>query len=125
VSTVSRGRDGESHAARYLSQEGFRILQKNVKSTAGEVDIVAVRGRMIVFVEVKSWKQFREYDLERAFSRRKRQRIVRTSRAFLAAHRQYSDYSVRFDVLLVSPGGQTDGPPPRHIEGAFGDVWCE
>lgn len=121
MSTVSKGRSGESKAASYLSQEGFRILEKNFKSIAGEVDIVAVRGRMIVFVEVKSWRQFRDHDLERALSRRKRQRIVRTSRAFLALHRQFADYTVRFDVLLVT----TDGLPPRHIEGAFGDVWCE
>ncbi|NBC28817.1 MAG: YraN family protein [Spirochaetes bacterium] len=121
MSTVSKGRSGESKAAGYLSQEGFRILEKNFKSTTGEVDIVAVRGGTIVFVEVKSWRQFRGHDLERALSRRKRQRIVRTSRAFLAQHRAFSDYSVRFDVLLVSP----DGSPPQHIQGAFGDVWCE
>ncbi|MFP4484262.1 MAG: YraN family protein [Spirochaetaceae bacterium] len=121
MSTFEKGRRGESVAAGYLESIGFRILQKNFKSHAGEVDIVAVRGRLIVFAEVKSWQRFRAPDLERAFSRQKRQRIVGTSRAFLAVHGEYRDYSVRYDVLLIPP----DGQPPRHIEGAFGDVWCE
>ena len=121
MSTFEKGRRGEARAAGYLESIGFRILEKNFKSHAGEVDIVAVRGRLIVFAEVKSWRRFRASDVERAFNRQKRQRIVGTSRAFLAARSEYRDYSVRYDVLLIPP----DGQPPRHIEGAFGDVWCE
>ncbi len=121
MSTVSKGRAGERAAAQYLSSLGFEIFKKNFKSTAGEVDIIAVRGWLIVFVEVKTWRYFREDDLARAFDRKKRQRIVRTSQAFLAQHRRFNGYSVRYDAVLVSLRDE----PLRHIEGAFGDVWCE
>jgi putative endonuclease len=121
MSSVSKGRAGERVAADYLHSLGFEILQKNFKSPAGEVDIVAVRGWLIVFVEVKTWSCFRDDDLERAFGRTKRERIVRTSRDFLARHPGYDRYSVRFDAVLIS----SQGEPLRHIEGAFGDVWCE
>lgn len=121
TSTVHKGRRGEERAARYLSSHRYRILEKNFKSVAGEVDIVAVRGRLIVFAEVKAWSRFRDYDLERALARWKRRRIVASSRIYLARHGGFRGYTVRYDVLLI-PG---DDRPPRHIEGAFGDVWCE
>ena len=101
-----RGRAAERLAILALRLSGYRILARNLKSGPrnaglGEIDIVASRGRVIVFIEVKrraDWGRAAESILVR-----QRQRIARAASAFLAARPQFASHQARFDVMLVVP----------------------
>ncbi len=107
-----RGRGAERLAVLALVLAGYRILARNRKSGLGEIDIVAVRGRTIAFIEVKiraDWSSAAE-----AVLARQRLRIARAAGAFLAAHPRYAGHRARFDVMLVVPWRW-----PRHIINAW------
>ena len=53
-STSEKGRLGEDRAARFLTEQGYRVLQRNVRLPGGEIDLVCLDGAALVFVEVKS-----------------------------------------------------------------------
>ena len=97
--------------------ERLAILARNLKfgprnTGLGEIDIVAQRGRVIAFIEVKSradWGRAAESILVR-----QRQRIARAASAFLAARPQLAGHQARFDVVLVVPWRW-----PRHIHNSW------
>ncbi len=95
------GRFAEGLAAWHLRFRGYRIVARGFRSTVGEIDIVARRGRVLVFIEVKARK-----DLGAAAqSLRPRQagRIVRAAGAFIQSRPALSALDQRFDVILVVP----------------------
>jgi putative endonuclease len=100
-SSSAKGRRGEGVAASFLEAEGWSIVARNLRFRSGEIDIVASRDRILAFVEVKSWANMGPEELERAIGSDKRRRIVETTKIFLSRHREYKDWSVRFDVILV------------------------
>ena len=107
-----RGRRAEGLAILALSLAGYRILARNLKNSRGEIDIVARRGRMIAFIEVKTradWNTAAE-----ALAGRQRRRIAGAAAGFLAARPQLAGYQARFDVVLVVPRRW-----PRHIINAW------
>jgi putative endonuclease len=118
VSSSARGRKGEEVAAAFLEAEGWSILARNFRWRAGEIDIVASRAGILAFTEVKSWDSLGFEELERAIGADKRRRIVETSKIFLARHREYKDWSVRFDVILVRGGAVVE----RYPSAFTGDV---
>lgn len=101
ASSHSVGRLGEAAAARILEAEGFSIIARNFRAGPGELDLVAVRGDLVLFIEVKSWSFYSSSELERAVGPAKRRRIIETSKIFLSEHRQYSEASIRYDVFLM------------------------
>lgn len=115
---LRRGRAAERLAILALTLAGYRILARNLKSGArnsglGEIDIVAQRGRMVAFIEVKTradWTSAAEAVLVR-----QRQRIARAASSYLATRPHYAGHQARFDVMLVVPWRW-----PRHIRGAWG-----
>jgi putative endonuclease len=118
LSRAVKGRNGEGVAAASLEAEGWSILERNFRWKGGEVDIIATRGGVIAFTEVKSWESMGPEELERAIGPNKRRRIVETSKIFLLRHREYNDWSVRYDVILIR--GNT---VVEHYPSAFaGDV---
>lgn len=116
LSSVEKGRIGERRAAEFLQDRGYRIVERNVRTHAGEIDLIAagVDGS-IVFVEVKAWGSFDVSDLAAVVNDRKRLRIARAAAAFLAANPRYGRLRPRFDVLLLRAGR-----PPLHLQSAFG-----
>ena len=121
-STRVKGAAGEARAAEFLCMNGWQVLARNFRTHSGEIDIIASRGDVIVFVEVKSWAVLPAEDLEHSIDRRKQQRIVRTARAFLAGKRDLADRRLRFDVIFLGKGPDDI----RHIEDDFGggiDSW--
>lgn len=107
-----RGRIAEALAAGLLLAKGYRILARRWASGAGEVDIVARRAGVLVFVEVKAR---REPDYaENTVAPRQRRRIRMAAEPWLAAHPRDQDHDVRFDVIVVARGHW-----PRHIVAAF------
>jgi len=117
VSSASFGREGESAAASLLEAEGWDILSRNFRAGRGEIDLVALKGQILVFVEVKRWRRNGSMDLRSAIGRGKISRIIETSKIFLAKYRQYSGKQIRYDVFLLSPDRQ-----PARYEGAFDET---
>ena len=111
------GLSAESRAALLLLAKGFRIAARRWKSPLGEIDIVARRGRLLLFVEVKA----RESVDHAAFSLsdRQKRRIVAAAQTWLARHPHDVGRDIRFDVILVAPRRM-----PRHIQAAFDAGGC-
>jgi putative endonuclease len=116
-----RGKMAETLAAVWLRLKFYRILARGLAggrgSGAGEVDIVARRGKVVAFVEVKS----RPSPTEAAESRgpAQRRRIERAAGAFLARRPDLAGCHVRFDAILMVPGRL-----PRHIPDAWRPEAC-
>ena len=110
------GRAGEFAAALLLRLKGYRVLARRFAigagTGAGEVDLIARRGRTLAFVEVKTRSDLDSAAL--AVLPEQRRRIVRAAEAFLAARPGLSGLEVRFDAVLVAPGRL-----PRHLPGAW------
>lgn len=106
------GISAESRAAAYLIAKGFRILARRWKSPAGEIDIVARRRHLLIFVEVKA-RNTLDAAAESLLVRQQR-RIAAAAEIWLAAYPDPAIRDFRFDAVLVAPGKM-----PRHITGAF------
>ncbi len=107
----ARGRRGETLAAWYLRLKGWRILARRVKTPRGEIDLIARRGRVVAFVEVK-WRK-NAADLDLAIDAWRLQRVAAAAEA--VAHRYANDADEqRIDVLLLAPGRW-----PRHMANAL------
>ena len=111
------GAAGERCAAKYLARRGYRVVARNARAEGVELDLVALRGGVCVFVEVKTRRGPGRGAAEEAVDARKRERLVRGARAWLHA-RHSSRLRVRFDVIAVAalPGG---GYELRHWPAAF------
>jgi len=116
------GRAGEALIAERLSASGWTVLERNWRTRTGEIDIIALDGDTIVFVEVKTWPRGLERDLELAVGPLKQRRITETAKCFLGTHRKYSGMYVRFDVIFLGTDPLGDGPPRiRHLKDAFSE----
>lgn len=104
------GRRGEFWASLYLMLKGFRILARRVKTPVGEIDLVARRFGVTVFVEVKA-RAFSSGEEDALFAVN-RERILRAAQVWLSRHPAQG--GVRFDVIFLAPFAW-----PRHITGAF------
>ena len=111
------GADGEARAAAYLAASGYRILDRNARADRVEIDLVAARGSLVVFVEVKTRRSRAAGAPEEAVDFRKRERLVRGALAWLAA-RGLRSRRVRFDVIACE-WHPTGAWSLRHLEGAF------
>ena len=108
-----RGQRAEVLCAFWLRLKGYRVLARNWRVSVGEVDIVARRGQILAFIEVK-----RRDDMATAMEAvqpRQRQRIEQAAKAWLASHPECANMHARFDVMTVAPGQR-----PRHIRAAWG-----
>lgn len=101
TTTRDVGLAGEDAAARYLGERGMKIVARNVRYPDGELDLVGWEAGVIVFVEVK-WRRSSEPDraLE-VVTARKRSRVVRAARRWLAENGTFQPRDVRFDVVAI------------------------
>jgi len=121
VSTTRRARGGrawhagvraEALAAVLLTGKGFRIVERRFACPAGEIDIVARRGRLLVFVEVKARRD--AATAAEAITPRQRRRIERAAEAFLQGRPDLAGMDLRFDAVVFGRGLW-----PRHITDAW------
>jgi putative endonuclease len=106
------GISAESRAAAFLIAKGFRILARRFRTPVGEIDIVARRRKLLVFVEVKARERFD--DAAWSVTERQRARIIAAAEAWLAVNPDFGAMDMRLDAMLVVPGRL-----PRHIPAAF------
>ncbi len=113
------GRCGEEIAAQWYVAEGFTVLARRFRTGRGEVDLVARRGPLLVFVEVKTRRGDGWGSPAAAVDARKLLRLRVAARAWLAAHPARDAMEFRFDVAAVrfAPGG--DGLRLEVIAGVF------
>lgn len=97
--TYQNGLWAERRSVWILRLKGYRILEQRYKTPVGEIDIIARRGRVIAFVEVK-YRDQAAAALE-SLTPHMRGRIVRAARHFLAAYPDYNDYVLRFDLMAL------------------------
>ena len=110
-----RGPLGEAVAADYLRDLGYDIVERNVRTRRGEIDLIVCRGDTLVFVEVKSWRSLPVAGLEHSITRRKQLRIAGVARAYVARNQvRCGALHQRFDIVLVRDGGVA-----LHLPGAF------
>lgn len=102
----------EGAAELFLRAKGFEILERRYRTPVGEVDIIAIDGDYLVFVEVKARASV-EIALE-SLTLKMRARIQDASMHFLSAHPKYAGYPMRIDVMAVKLPFTI-----RHLENAF------
>ena len=114
----SLGRRGEAAAARYLKRHGYRILAHSDRLRPGELDLVALDRRTIVFVEVKTRQSQDAGHPSEAVDAPKQRRLTRLAVTFLKRH-GLLEQAARFDVIAVTwPEGRRR-PTIEHIQDAF------
>jgi putative endonuclease len=111
------GKEGEDRACAFLQRRGYRILGRNVRSGGVEIDIVASRPRLLVFVEVKTRSSRRAGLPEESVDARKCARIVRGAASWLQEQARPFE-QVRFDVIACESSEENDWRI-RHIPDAF------
>jgi putative endonuclease len=101
----ARGDAAEAAACAHLQRAGLQLLVRNARYRVGELDLVMLDGAQLVFVEVRYRQSAMHGSGADSVDARKRQRLVRAARAFLAAHPAHAQRACRFDVVEAS------GPP--------------
>ncbi|MFH1021958.1 MAG: YraN family protein [Planctomycetota bacterium] len=101
----SWGASGEDEAAKRLHKKGYKILERNVRFSHGEIDIVALDGPVLCFVEVKSRRSARFGPAALAVTPAKQRKIKKLAEAYILKHR-LRNINCRFDVVTVE---QQDG----------------
>lgn len=110
------GRSGEDVAERFYRKRGFRVLDRNFRCKGGEIDLIARRGRVVVFCEVKTRRTDAFGDPSEAVRYAKQARLKRLAATWLSQHRGGAG-DIRFDVLsVIVRRGRTY---VRHIPDAF------
>src|SRR5579884_3743379 len=102
------GQHAESAAERYLRRRGYRIVERNARSSYGELDLVAEHGNILVFVEVKARRTSAFGGAPYAVDGRKRDRLIRLAANYLA-QRKLKERLCRFDVVLCTGDGDQPG----------------
>lgn len=115
------GRRGEDEAARHLKSLGYRIVGRRERVLRGDIDIVALDGRTVVFVEVRSKSDTAHGHPAETVGPQKQRRIAELAAAYIRRHR-LEDSSVRIDVVTVvmPPAGK---PVVEHFQNAFESPW--
>lgn len=102
--TQTAGKAGEQQVAHYLQDQGFTILEQNYRKRTGEVDLIAHKKELVVFVEVKL-RSKHHFDLSEVITRSKQCKIISAAKDFLFRNTSLLERcTCRFDVALVENG---------------------
>jgi len=111
------GERGEALAWNFLKKRGYLLLEKNYRTRLGEVDVVARKDGVLVFVEIKTRRDHRFGLPEEAVDWKKRRKLARVAQAYLQAE-GLENRSARFDILSVTWDGTAE-PNFSLLEDAF------
>lgn len=99
------GRRGERAAEKYLRRNGYRIVARNFRAAGAEIDIVAMDGDTLVFVEVKTRRSRDAGAPEEAVDERKQKQIRRAAEIFATRYRA-DEVTMRFDIVAIDASGK-------------------
>lgn len=114
---LTLGRYGEEAAALYLSARGYSIVARNLRTPVGEVDIIAQKSKILIFIEVKTRRSLAFGSPLEAVGPRKQRQIIRAAQWYLSSS-PYRGLQPRFDVIAILY--PPSGPQIEHIVNAFG-----
>lgn len=106
------GRWAETAAVALLMAKGYRVIERRLRARSGEIDIVAVRGRVVAFVEVKYRSSMAA--AESSISARQARRIAQSAEQWIWRHPAFRDYVISLDTVLMAPWRW-----PRHVRHAL------
>lgn len=106
------GIEGENAAVEYLQNQGYKILRRNFSVKVGEIDIIALDGNTLVFIEVKSRENLRFGHPIESIGYKKVRSIIKTAQWYMLAEKKQNS-SCRFDVIEVLRG------QINHVKNAF------
>ena len=107
-----KGQQAEIQAAIMLERQGYKILNRRYRSPAGEIDLVALNGHHLAFVEVKARRDLS--DAAYSVTARQQRRIADAAGYWLQSFPDYLDKDMSFDAVLIAAHGRTE-----HIPDAF------
>lgn len=116
MNTKIQGLIGEKLAEEYLKEKRYTILERNYRTKIGEIDLIAGTETEIIFLEVKYWKKIKWEELGYSVNKIKQNRIKTVSKQYLSYHSEYSDKSIRFDIIFINEEAQI-----RHLKNAFSE----
>jgi putative endonuclease len=115
------GQRGEDAAARYLKRLGYTIVARGDRARTGELDLVAVDARTVVFVEGKTRRSNDAGDPAEAVDLEKQRRLTRLALMFLKRH-DLLEHRARFDVIAITWPADQKKPTIEHFQNAFEPV---
>jgi putative endonuclease len=99
------GRRGERAAEKHLRRNGYRIVARNFRAAGAEIDLVAMDGDVLVFVEVKTRRGLDAGAPEEAVDERKQKQIRRAAEMFAMRYRE-DEIEMRFDIVAIDASGE-------------------
>ncbi|RLS66985.1 MAG: YraN family protein [Planctomycetota bacterium] len=118
ASRDSLGHRGEAEAAKYLRGLGYRILSLRERVLRGDIDIIALDDRTVVFVEVRSRSDTKHGHPAETIGYHKQRRVVDLANAYIHRH-GLQDCHVRIDVVTVTLNGTQGAANIEHFQNAF------
>lgn len=106
------GNKGEENAANYLLASGFQILEKNYRFDRAEIDIVAIKNKILIFVEVKTRSSNYYGNAEDFLSIAQQKRITKAAQHYIEKTNWNNE--IRFDIIAINSQNKL-----HHIEDAF------
>lgn len=112
------GSRGEQYAEKFLRSQGWKILARNLKTRLGEIDLLALDGATVVFIEVKTRLSDHRGRPEEAVDRRKQKQLSRVAMGYLK-ERRWLERPSRIDVIAITGEPEIDRCELRHFKNAF------
>ena len=109
------GKQGETEATRYLQEQGYEIMARNFRYSHAEIDLVAKKGKLLVFAEVKTRTNLSFGNPEEFVSFTKAKLVMKAAEHYIFTHNWL--YDIRFDIIAVTIVGNE--LRIKHIEDAF------
>ena len=111
TATVETGKLGEAMAKEYLKKQGYDIIEQNYRTKRAEIDIIAAKNRVLVFVEVRTKSSDQFGTPEETINYGKRQKLIRNAVAYVARKKFTGAY--RIDAICIVLG---EGENPQRID---------
>lgn len=111
-----RGAEAEDAVVRWLSDRGFKVVERNVRFKVGEIDIIAWERDVLCFIEVRSRDKKTTYSPAETVGNKKQHNLIRSAQLYLQSRMRKLPHC-RFDVVSVR--GYGDSMQIEHIRNAF------
>lgn len=102
MNTKKTGRIGEEMALAYIKKNNIKILDTNFRSRFGEIDIIGLNKKNLIFYEVKYRKNNNYGDSSFTINQKKKKKLIKTAMYFIILNQMYKKHNIRFDAILIN-----------------------